>query len=126
MDAAEIVVGEVKAVRGPQVLPLLAEAVRQPREAAHLHANREVLALHVAGANLRGIGVAHDWDLLRVRHVGRAVPALAFGVLGVDLDELREVATVAQCGRNRAHVGLKSVGADLEYWSARALGGVLP
>ena len=68
----------------------------------------------MAGANLRRIGVAHDWDLLRVRHVGRAVPALAFGVLRVGLDELGEVATVAESGRNRAHVGLKSIGADLE------------
>src|ERR1035438_8148441 len=68
----------------------------------------------MAGANLRRIGVPHDWDLLRVRHIGRAVPALAFGVLRVDLNELREVATVAECGRNRAPVGLESIGADLE------------
>jgi hypothetical protein len=44
--------------------------------------------------------------------------ALALGVLGVDLNELREVATVAQCGRNRAQVGLKSIGADLEALAA--------
>src|ERR1017187_5301994 len=118
MDTAEVVVGEVQAVRGPEVLPLLAERICQPREAAHLHSDGEVLSLYMAGANLRRIGVSHDWDLLRVRHVGRTVPALAFGVLRVNLDELCEVATVAQCGRNRAHVGLESIGADLEVLAA--------
>lgn len=102
----------MKAVRGPQVLPLLAERVRQSGEAAHRHADREILALHVAGANLRGIRVAHDWDLLRVRHIGRTVPTLAFGVrVGVNLDDLGEVATVAQSGLDCAQIGLEAVGA---------------
>jgi hypothetical protein len=114
MDTAEIVVGEVQAVRGPEVLPLLRERVRQPREAAHVHPDREVLALHMAGANFRRVGVAHDWDLLRVRYVGGTVPVLAFGIVHVNFDELCEVAAVAQCGRNRADVGLESIGADLE------------
>src|ERR1035441_79869 len=114
MDPAEVVVGEVQAIRGPEVLPLLRERIRQPREAPHLHSDREVLTLDMAGANLRGIGVSHDWDLLRVRDIGRAIPALAFRVLGVDLDELRKVASVAQCGRNRTDIGLESIGADLE------------
>jgi hypothetical protein len=49
-----------------------------------------------------------------MRHVRRTIPALAFRVLRVDLDELCEVATVAQRGRNRAHLGQESIGADLE------------
>ena len=73
MDPAEVVVGEVQAICRPQVLPLLRERVRQPREAAHLHSDREVLAFHMAGADLRRVGIAHDWDLLRVRDIGRAV-----------------------------------------------------
>src|ERR1035437_2010315 len=118
VNSAEVVVGEVEAVRGPKILPLLRERVRQPREAAHLQTDGEILALDVAGANLRRIGIAHDWDLLRVRDIGRAVPALAFRVLRVDLDQLCEVATVAESGRNRAHVGLESIGADLEALTA--------
>jgi hypothetical protein len=125
VNAAKVVVSEVKAIRGPEVLPLFREAIRQPRQAPHLHSDREVLALHMAGANLRGIGIAHDRDLLRVRHIGRAVPALAFGVLRIDLDELGEVATVAQCGRNRAHVGLESIGADLEVLGGWSRGAIL-
>src|ERR1022692_682685 len=72
----------------------------------------------MARTNLRRIGFPHDWDLLRMRDIGRAVPALAFRVLRVDLDELREVASVAQRGRNRAQVGLESIGADLEALAA--------
>ena len=60
VNPAGIVVGEVQAVCGPQVLPLFAEAIRQPREAAHLHSDGEILTFYMAGANLRRIGVAHD------------------------------------------------------------------
>jgi hypothetical protein len=67
-----------------------------------VHPDREILALDVSGTNLCGIGFPHDWDLLRVRDIRRAVPALAFGVLRVDLDELGEVASVAESSRNRA------------------------
>jgi hypothetical protein len=46
MNPAEIVMGEVKAVSGPEAIPPLAEAIRDSREARHLHSDREVLALH--------------------------------------------------------------------------------
>jgi hypothetical protein len=80
VNPAEVVVGEVQAVRGPQVFPLLREGIRQPRKAAHAHLDRQVLALHVGRADEVRIGVAHDWDLLRIRDIGRAVPALTFGI----------------------------------------------
>lgn len=88
MNAAEVVVGEVEAIRAPQVLPLLAEGIRQSREAAHLHSDREVLAFNVRGANSLRIGIAHDWDSLRVRDFGGAVLAFAFRVVGVDCRRL--------------------------------------
>ena len=89
VNAAEIVIGEVQAVGRPQVLPLLAEPIRQPRQSAHLQSNREVLALHMRRADLLRIGIPHDWDPFRVRHVGRAVAAaLFFRGLGIDLDQL--------------------------------------
>ena len=47
MNPARIVIGEPPAVRGPEVFPLPAEGVGQPRHAAHLHPNRKVLALHI-------------------------------------------------------------------------------
>ena len=57
MNPAEVVIGEVQAVGSPQVLPLLAEGVREPGEAAHLHADREVLALHNRCADSFGVGL---------------------------------------------------------------------
>ena len=115
MNAAEVVVGEVQAVCRPQVLPLLREGICQPGETAHAHADRQVRALNVRRANLRRVRVAHDWDLLRVRDIGRAVPAPFFlRGLGVDLHELGEVATVAQRGGDRRDVRLETVGTDLE------------
>jgi hypothetical protein len=44
-----------------------------------------------------------------------AVPALAFGIgIRVNPDDLREVATVAQCGLDRAQIGHEAIGRDLE------------
>jgi hypothetical protein len=47
----------VQAVRRPQVLPLLRERIRQPREAAHAHADRQILApLHATYRSSPGRG----------------------------------------------------------------------
>ena len=64
MYSAEIVPREVQAVRGPQVLPFLAEGVRQSRETAHLHSDREVLTLNDAGADAAAFRLPHDRDYL--------------------------------------------------------------
>ena len=37
---AEVVVGEVQAIGAPQVVPLLAEGIREASHAAHLHSDR--------------------------------------------------------------------------------------
>ena len=47
-------------------------------------------------------------------HVRRTVPALAFGIGGIHLHYLGEVATASMDVRNRAHIGLESIGAELE------------
>src|SRR5664280_2086372 len=49
-----------------------------------------------------------------MRDIGRAVPALAFGVLRVDLDQLGEVATVAERGGDRGKVRLETIAAQLK------------
>lgn len=114
-ECGRSVISEVQAVCGPQVLPLFAEGIRQPRQAAHGHSDREVLALNVAGANEVRVRVAHDWDLLRMRDIGRAVPALAFGIgVRIALEELREIATVRQRSGDCGYIGLKAVCTDLE------------
>ena len=60
VNPAEVVEGEVQAVGRPQVLPLLAESVGEPRHAPHLHTDREVLAFDMAGADFLRIGIPHD------------------------------------------------------------------
>jgi len=64
VDAAEVVVGKPQAVGAPQVVPLLAEGIRQSGHAAHLHSDGEVLAFHVRRADPALFGVSHDWDFL--------------------------------------------------------------
>lgn len=68
MHSAEVVVSKVNAVRRPQVFPLLREGVCQSREAAHLHSDRQVLALNNAGANAGRVGIAEYWDHLRIQN----------------------------------------------------------
>lgn len=58
------------------VLELLREGVNQPREASHYHAHREILALDVAGADMRLVGRASDRKLLDAGALGRAVLTL--------------------------------------------------
>src|ERR1017187_4100945 len=111
----EIVPREMQTVCSPKVFPLLAESIRQASEATHLHSDGEVLALHVGRASLLGIGISHDWDLLRAGDIGRAIPApLFFRSFAVDFNQLREIASVTQCGCYGGNVGLKSISTNLE------------
>lgn len=78
MNAANAIAGEVQAVSGPQVLPLLRERARQSRQVAHLHTDRQVLAFHnavgitgttdkmIAAGNLSHNGEMVTLDTLRV------------------------------------------------------------
>ena len=117
--AAEIVVGEVQAVGAPQVVPLLAEGVGEAGHAAHLHTDREILALDMAGADARFFGVSHDWDFLRTDDFGGAVPALTVLIRAVDFDVHGVIAAVAQGRGYRGNVGLEAIGGDLETLARR-------
>jgi len=57
VNPAEIVVGKPQAVGSPEMFPFLAEGIRQPRHAAHLHPNREQVYL----AELVSGGPHHGW-----------------------------------------------------------------
>ena len=58
MDADEIVIHEVERQRVAVVLKLLRKGIRQPREPAHGHAHREVLALGIRRADVLCVGLA--------------------------------------------------------------------
>ena len=105
----EVVMREVKRHGGAKVLHLLGERIRQPREPPHAHAHGEVLPLHVAGRDVRGIGTAHDGRHLHARHMGRAVPSGSdwFGL--VKFDDLGVVHVCPERLVGRVHVGRKGV-----------------
>src|SRR5438105_1767263 len=67
----------------------------------------------MACANTVVIGLADDWDSLRCDYFGRRIPPFAFGRGAVDLDELREVDSVAQRGFESEGVSGPSVGCHL-------------
>jgi hypothetical protein len=67
MNAAEDVVGEIQAERGPVVLKLGADAVGQAGETPNLHAHGKILTLDVRGTNAARIRIAENWDHPRLR-----------------------------------------------------------
>jgi hypothetical protein len=69
------------------VLNLLTESIRQPSEARHRHAHREVLAFNVAGRNVLGIGTASDNDFTASDALCWAVGRFAFPIRTIELDE---------------------------------------
>ena len=116
MYTAEVVVGEVQAVRGPQILPLLTEGIRQACQAAHLHSDGEVLALHDGSADTGRIAVSEDWHYLRIDHFGRRVARFAVHGLPIDFDELGEACNpIFERIGDRSNVGSESVRRDLEF-----------
>ena len=62
----EVIVSEMQGQRCLEIVQLLAEGVRQPRESPAGHPDREVLPLHVARRYEGRIRVAvnHGWDRL--------------------------------------------------------------
>jgi len=113
MNPAKVVPSEMQAIRSPEVLPLLAESIRQAGEMAHAHADREVLALYMGCADSASIGVSHNWGHLRRNHFAGRV-AVFIGRIAVHLNLLRIIAAVAKRGGDCRNVGLKAISADLE------------
>ena len=105
MNPAEVVVSDVKRLHGLVVDPLFTEGVRQARVTPVAHADLQVLPFHVAGADAGTVGVAQDWDHLRPNDIGRAIPALAFRIARIDLDELSEVHAIPKRVVDSRNVG---------------------
>ena len=114
MDSAKIVIGEVQAVSGPKVVPLFTEGVRESGEAAHLHSDGEVLAFDNRCADAARIRTAHNWDHLRAGDFRRSVPCFAVARRSIHLDDLGEVATVAEGRCDGGTVRSEPIASDLE------------
>lgn len=96
MDADEVVPDGVERNHVVVRQAALGEGVGQASEAAHLHPHGEVLALNVAGADVRRIGSPLNAGLLDARTFGRAVAARWVRRLAVELNELRIIHSRAE------------------------------
>ncbi len=115
VNAAEIVPREVKSQHRAELLPLLAESVRQPGESPHLHSHGEVRALDVRGADLGWVWVAIYGYFLAARAFGWRVARFVFGVGRVQLHELGEVNLLDSKAENHSVlVRLETVRSDLK------------
>jgi hypothetical protein len=114
VNAPEVIPAVRDGDRRPMVFPLFAERIRKASESPDAHARAEIGPLQNRSANTLRIGTAHDWDYLHGLHFGGTVACFAVARSAIDLDELGEVATVAQCGGNGRTIGLESIRSDLE------------
>ena len=102
MRPGEVVVHEVERHRRVQVLDPLRERVGQPREAAHPHPHRQVLALDIARGDTAGVRLALHFPNLDASACGGAVASfIGAWVLALFLDDLGVVNVRAACSGER-------------------------
>ncbi len=104
MNATEIVIHEIKGKRVLMILDLFRESIRQPREAAHRHTHREVLAFDVACRNVAAIGPSCDCRGHRANALSGTVASLRFGIVPIELDQHRVVNVGAKCILDRLQI----------------------
>lgn len=83
--AAEIIVDKVNGERGLVVLQTLGEPIGEAGESAHLHPHGQVVALGMACADLRQVGLPHD-SLAPGRNDGRRTIHAGLSI-AIDLDQ---------------------------------------
>jgi hypothetical protein len=76
MHPREVIVHMEQSQHSDMVLDLLAEGIRKPGEAAHIHPHVEVLTLHIAGADVVVIGLSDDVYALGTKTLRRAVASV--------------------------------------------------
>src|ERR1035441_6159126 len=106
MDAHEVVVHMKQRDHSDVVIELLTEGVRQPSETPHVHSHIEVLAFHIAGADVLMVRGADDIHALGAKTLRRAVTGLSLGIVAVNLDQLRVIYSRSERIRNGCQVHL--------------------
>lgn len=91
MDANESVVHVEQGNRMNVIFNLLAVRIGQAGEPAHIHPHVEILALHKAGADVLRFWAADDVDAFGAKTFVWAVALLPFGIVAVNLHQLRVV-----------------------------------
>lgn len=76
VHAAEVIEGEPARDRSPVFLPLLAEGVRQAREAPRAHPDGQILPFHDTGADALRVGLTENWGPLPRIELRQASTAL--------------------------------------------------
>ena len=108
------VVGEIsERNRRRVVLDLFGEGVSQPREPANRHANREIMALNIAGVDVLWVRRAGNRVALASKAHSGAVALLSVVGDSVDLDQHRVVNVAAECLVNGLDVQLQSIAREL-------------
>ena len=74
MHAAEVVIRKVQRDCRVQVLNLLTEGVRQSRESAEVHLQRQILPLDEARGDVLVVGLSENRCAFRRDHLRRAIP----------------------------------------------------
>lgn len=115
MNPAEVVVHVVERNRVLQVFSLLAERIRQAREAAHRHTHREILALNVGRGNVVVVRRTSD-DGLACSHANRRTVAhvRTFWGCAVNLLQHPEINVGSEYIFNRMKVCLVAVRRKLD------------
>ena len=109
------VIGEVsERNRRRVVLDLFGEGVSQPREPANRHANREIMALNIAGVDVLRVRRAGNRVALASKAHSGAVALLSVVGHSVDLDQHRVVNVAAECLVNRLNVELQAIAGKLD------------
>ena len=114
MKPYEVVVHMEQRDHGDVMIQLLAERIRQAREAPHVHPPVEILSFHVRRANVRVIRCADDVDTLGAQTLCRAVALLPFRIVAVDLHQLRVVNSLRERIRNGYQIHLVPVRGQLD------------
>ena len=114
MNSDEVVMHIVNRNCGGVVFKFFGESVRQPREPAHGHAHREVLALNVARAHVLRVRIAGDGLLFAAKALGRAIALLAFRIVPVDLHQLGVVNASSKSIPNSGEIHSVTVGGQLD------------
>ncbi len=87
VNATEVVMHIVNGDGRDVILNFLRERIGQPREAAHLHPHREILALNVARRNMLRVRIARDNYFAASDALRRAVTRLTLTVRAVQFDQ---------------------------------------
>jgi hypothetical protein len=112
----EIVVGEVQSARRFQIVELLGEGIRQPRESPDRHTHREVLPLNITSRDVAHVRptVTYFYYRLHYRCRGVAPSRVMLPVIAIKLYDLSEVGLSCEYILNPTPIKVEAIGAQLQ------------